>query len=119
MVSNPEGDPMGPFMSIHLCRCELSPPGPDSKADGQTAVFDDLAQDALITCRRSLTHGAELLGTKKDKATDGRLFLVRHLLILKEMTLGLQLGKRDRTKDWAGITGKWSVLLSETVEADV
>ena len=78
-----------------------------------------MAQDALITCRRSLTHGAELLGTKKDKATDGRLFLVRHLLILKEMTLGLQLGKRDRTKDWAGITGKWSVLLSETVEADV
>ena len=71
----------------------------------QTAVFDDLAQEALTTCRRSLTHGSELLGTKKDKAIDGRLFLVRHLLILKEMTAGLQLGRRDRTKDWAGITG--------------
>jgi hypothetical protein len=68
-------------------------------------VFDDLAQEALTTCRRSLTHGSELLGTKKDKAIDGRLFLVRHLLILKEMTAGLQLGRRDRTKDWAGITG--------------
>jgi len=74
-------------------------------ADIQTAVFDDLAQEALTTCRRSLTHGSELLGTKKDKAIDGRLFLVRHLLILKEMTAGLQLGRRDRTKDWAGITG--------------
>jgi hypothetical protein len=59
------------------------------------------------------------LGTKKDKATDGRLFLVRHLLILKEMTLGLQLGRRDRTKDWAGITGKLPVLSLETMKADV
>lgn len=68
-------------------------------------MFDDLAQEALTTCRRSLTSASEVLGSKKDKATDGRLFLVRHLLILKEMTAGLQLGRRDRTKDWVGITG--------------
>ena len=80
-----------------------------NSANDQTAVFDDLAQEALTTCRRSLTHGSELLGTKKDKAIDGRLFLVRHLLILKEMTAGLQLGRRDRTKDWAGITGMSSL----------
>jgi hypothetical protein len=99
---------MGLVVPIHLCRCK--PPGPFflCKADVQTAVFDDLAQEALTTCRKSLTHGSELLGTKKDKAIDGRLFLVRHLLILKEMTAGLQLGRRDRTKDWAGITGKSS-----------
>lgn len=47
-----------------------------------------------------------MLGSKKDKAVDGRLFLVRHLLILKEMTAGLQLGRRDRSKEWSGITGK-------------
>jgi hypothetical protein len=105
MVPNPPSHPMGSIMLIHLCRCR-SPLDHDSpQLIFQTAVFDDLAQEALTTCRRSLTHGSELLGTKKDKAIDGRLFLVRHLLILKEMTAGLQLGRRDRTKDWAGITG--------------
>lgn len=38
---------------------------------------------------------------------DGKLFLVRHLLILKEMTQGLALGRRDRAREWAGITGKF------------
>lgn len=71
-------------------------------------VFDDLAQEALTTCRRSLTAASEVLGSKKDKAVDGRLFLVRHLLILKEMTAGLQLGRRDRSKEWTGITGTYS-----------
>lgn len=37
---------------------------------------------------------------------DARLFLIRHLLILKEMTAGLELGRRDRRRDWQGITGK-------------
>jgi hypothetical protein len=98
-------------MSVHLCRCKLCT-DTITQLTIQTAVFDDLAQEALTTCRRSLTHGSELLGTKKDKAIDGRLFLVRHLLILKEMTAGLQLGRRDRTKDWAGITGVFPLLES-------
>lgn len=34
---------------------------------------------------------------------DGRLFLVRHLLILKEMTASLELGRKERRKEWAGI----------------
>jgi hypothetical protein len=33
------------------------------------------------------------------------LFLVRHLLILKEMTAGLELGRRVGRREWAGITG--------------
>jgi hypothetical protein len=37
---------------------------------------------------------------------DGKLFLVRHLLILKEMTQGLDLGRRDGKRDWSGVTGK-------------
>ena len=40
---------------------------------------------------------------------DASLFLVRHLLILKEMTAGLDLGTGDRERGWAGITGGfWS-----------
>ncbi|KAL7422762.1 Golgi transport complex subunit 3 [Cryptotrichosporon argae] len=68
------------------------------------AVFEDLAQEAISTCRRSLTAASDLIAAKKDKTVDGRLFLVRHLLILKEMTAGLDLGRSNRQRDWAGIT---------------
>ncbi|WVR07593.1 hypothetical protein IAU60_004635 [Kwoniella sp. DSM 27419] len=67
-----------------------------------TAVFEDLAQEAIPTCRRSLTSASDLLSAKKDKQVDGKLFLIRHLLILKEMTAGLELGK-SRRKEWSGI----------------
>jgi hypothetical protein len=74
-------------------------------------VFDDLAQEAITTCRRNLSAAADLLSAKKDRAVDSKLFLVRHLLILKEMTAGLELGRKDRQRDWHGITGK---LLADT-----
>ncbi|WVR00004.1 hypothetical protein IAU59_007146 [Kwoniella sp. CBS 9459] len=67
-----------------------------------TIVFEDLAQEAIPTCRRSLSGASDLLGAKKDKQIDGKLFLIRHLLILKEMTAGLELG-RSRRRDWSGI----------------
>jgi hypothetical protein len=81
----------------------------------QTAVFDDLAQEAVSVCRQSLSTASDLLAGKRakdksipmeDRLTDARLFLVRHLLILKEMTAGLELGRRDRRRDWQGITGQ-------------
>lgn len=67
-------------------------------------MFVDLAQEAVLTCRRSLSSAADLIGAKQDKAVDGRLFLVRHLLILKEMTAGLDLGRASRHRDWHGVT---------------
>ena len=73
-------------------------------------MFDDLAQEGVITCRRSLTAASDVLAAKKDKGMDARLFLVRHLLILKEMTAGLELGRRDRRRDWQGITGKFCII---------
>ena len=68
-----------------------------------SAVFTDLAQEAVLTCRQSLSSASDLLSAKKDAAADAKLFLVRHLLILKEMTAGLDLG-RARHRDWAGVT---------------
>ena len=58
-----------------------------------------------MTCRQSLSAASDLLSAKKDKGIDFRLFLIRHLLILKEMTANLDLGRKDRKKDWQGITG--------------
>ncbi|WWD19057.1 hypothetical protein CI109_103515 [Kwoniella shandongensis] len=66
------------------------------------AVFEDLAQEAVTTCRRSLSTASDQLGAKKEKKMDGKLFLIRHLLILKEMTAGLALGK-NRRREWSGI----------------
>lgn len=38
---------------------------------------------------------------------DAKLFLVRHLLILKEMMAGLELGRRSGKREWSGITGEF------------
>ncbi|KAK8854795.1 hypothetical protein IAR55_003534 [Kwoniella newhampshirensis] len=66
------------------------------------AVFEDLAEEAVTICRRSLSAASDQLVAKKDKNMDGKLFLIRHLLILKEMTAGLALSK-SRRKEWSGI----------------
>ena len=71
-------------------------------------MFEDLAQEAVTTCRKSLTSASDLLAAKKDKSMDAQLFLVRHLLILKEMTAGLELGRRNQRREWSGITGDYS-----------
>ena len=75
----------------------------------QPSVFEDLAQEAVTACRKSLITASDMLAAKKDTSMDGRLFLVRHLLILKEMTAGLELGRRDRGRDWRGITGEYKL----------
>lgn len=64
----------------------------------------DLAQEAVIACRRSLSSASDLIAAKKDHQADSKLFLVRHLLILKEMTAGLDLGRVSRHREWAGVT---------------
>lgn len=97
---------MDSLLLIHLCRCEnLTLNRRRNGADIKSAVFDDLAQEAVITARKNLGAAADLINAKKDKSTDAKLFLVRHLLILKEMTAGLELGRKDRRKEWQGITG--------------
>lgn len=44
-----------------------------------------MAQEAIAMCRQSLLNAAQLLGTKSSD-TDARLFVVRHLLVLKEIS---------------------------------
>lgn len=68
------------------------------------AVFVDLAQEAVMICRRSLSSASDLIAAKPDHSADAKLFLVRHFLILKEMTAGLDLGRVSRHREWAGVT---------------
>ncbi|KAI0029372.1 Sec34-like family-domain-containing protein [Vararia minispora EC-137] len=56
----------------------------------QPAIFDDLAQESVTLCRQSLLAAASTL-----RGLDGALFLVRHLLILKELTRNIDLAARD------------------------
>ncbi|KAI0633496.1 Sec34-domain-containing protein [Trametes polyzona] len=61
------------------------------------AIFDELAQEAIKYCLQTLVSAAETLKSKNPPASvyDGHLFLLRHLLILKEMTQNLDLVHRD------------------------
>jgi len=60
------------------------------------AIFEDIAQEALEVCRLSLISGADLIRTQPGKTLDGYLFLVRHLLIMKEVLSSLELDLRGR-----------------------
>lgn len=46
-------------------------------------IFEGLAQETLIMCVQSLTKASELIAKKKT-SNDGELFLIKHLLILRE-----------------------------------
>lgn len=80
----------------------------------QPAIFDELAQEAIKYCLQTLLSAAETLKSKNPPTSvyDGHLFLLRHLLILKEMTQNLDLVHRDveRGSALSGVPGKSDAL---------
>ncbi|KAI0784704.1 Sec34-like family-domain-containing protein [Abortiporus biennis] len=81
------------------------------------AIFDDIAQEGVNLCRQSLVAASENLKAKNPPAStlDGQLFLVRHLLILKEMTTNLDFAQRDDRKvDLSGVTDTLASMLGKT-----
>lgn len=66
----------------------------------QPAIFEDIAQEALSFCRLSLIHASDLISasttspsassSSNNRKLDGALFLVRHMLILKEVWASLE-----------------------------
>jgi hypothetical protein len=62
----------------------------------QPTIFNDLAQEAVSLCRASLLNAADALGTKS--AIDGQLFLVRHLLILRDIARNVDLAQKDEPR---------------------
>ena len=75
----------------------------------QPAIFEDIAQEAVSLCRQSLVSSGTIIGQRNAPAStlDGELFLVRHLLILKEVANNLDLAGRDtqRQTGQGGVTG--------------
>ncbi|KAL7281373.1 hypothetical protein ACG7TL_004683 [Trametes sanguinea] len=83
------------------------------------AIFDELAQEAIKYCLQTLLSAAETVKTRKpppESEYDGHLFLLRHLLILKEMTQNLDLVHRnvDRGIDLSGVPESLASMLGKT-----
>lgn len=81
-----------------------------SDSFSKPAIFEDIAQEAVSLCRQSLVVAADLIKQRNPPTStlDGLLFLVRHLLILKEIAHNLDLVQRDvePSLDFSGVTGK-------------
>ncbi|KAJ6508055.1 Sec34-like family-domain-containing protein [Mycena vulgaris] len=79
------------------------------------AIFDDIAQEAVALCRQSLLRAADMMKQQPGgNALDGDLFLVRHLLVLKEIAHSLELAQRDGEDFQYGVTDALAGMLGRT-----
>lgn len=64
---------------------------------GQPPIFEDIAREAISLCRQSLASAAHILSQRNaaENTLDGELFIVRHLLILKEVANNLAIPEKD------------------------
>jgi len=79
----------------------------------KASILSDLAREAVILCAHSLQSASQTLSSKNlpDSDIHGRLFLIRHLLILKEMTANLDLELSDRQPDSLNVADALGSLL--------
>ncbi|KAH8930150.1 Sec34-domain-containing protein [Atractiella rhizophila] len=61
-------------------------------------IFEDFGNEAVSCCRRSFHTAAESIG--KKSLLDSKLFLIRHLLILKEVVRNVDMVQIDRAVDF-------------------
>ncbi|KAK4047521.1 Golgi transport complex subunit 3 [Microbotryomycetes sp. JL221] len=80
-----------------------------------SAVFEDFAGEAVTLCRKSLSTAAAQVGMRSPESrTDGQLFLIRHLLLLKEMVRSVDLTHIERAADFSTVTDALVNLLRNT-----
>jgi len=80
-----------------------------NQGGGQTAVFEDFAGEAVALCRQSLSTAAGAVAAREGNGKlDGQLFLIRHLLLLKEMVRSVDLVHIERAADFSSVTGQSS-----------
>ncbi|KAF7376406.1 Sec34-domain-containing protein [Mycena sanguinolenta] len=81
------------------------------------AIFEDIAQEAVTLCRQSLILASDMIKQRVGSASsplDGELFLVRHLLILKEITHNLDLAQQEGEDFQYGVTDTLASMLNRT-----
>ncbi|KAF8210627.1 Sec34-like family-domain-containing protein [Mycena galopus ATCC 62051] len=81
------------------------------------AIFEDIAQEAVTLSRQSLILASDMIKQRVGSSSsplDGQLFLVRHLLILKEITHNLDLAQRDGEDFQYGVTDTLATMLNRT-----
>lgn len=75
----------------------------------QRSIFDDIAREGINFCRWSLTSGANRILAKGTPTSqvDSQLFLIRHLLVLKDLIVALDLsgGESDGPLEFRHVTG--------------
>ena len=84
----------------------------------QPAIFEDIAQEAVNLCNQSLVTAAGAIKARSPpNSIESQLFLIRHLLILKEMTQNLDFATKnpDRTLDLSGVTGEPCLAIQHSV----
>ena len=76
----------------------------------QSSIFNDIAQESIDFCRISLVSASSLITAREPQLAevDGQLFLIRHLLVLKEMIGLLKLADRGSVPivEVRDVTGK-------------
>ncbi|KAM0786692.1 hypothetical protein ACM66B_002137 [Microbotryomycetes sp. NB124-2] len=80
-----------------------------------SAIFEDFAGEAVTLCRRSLSTASTQVGLRSSNSRiDGQLFLIRHLLLLKEMVRSVDLTHIERAADFSTVTEALVNLLRNT-----
>lgn len=79
----------------------------------KTSILSDISREAVVLCAQSLQTASHSLISKAtpDSAIHGMLFLIRHLLILKEMTANLDFELSDRQPDAMNVADALGSLL--------
>ncbi|KAI5119861.1 hypothetical protein M0805_000695 [Coniferiporia weirii] len=82
------------------------------------SIFDDIAREAISLCRLSLAPAANLIATRGTPMAelDAQLFLIRHLLVLKEMANAMDLatGNSDGPPEFRHVTDTLRDMLRTT-----
>ncbi|GAA5929054.1 Golgi transport complex subunit COG3 [Sporobolomyces koalae] len=94
-----------------------------------TAIFEDFAGEAVTVCQQSLLNAASLITAQQaatseksapaapfaqSKQLDAQLFLIRHLLLLKETVRSVDLVHIERAADFSSVTDMLSSVLRNT-----
>ncbi|TPX54517.1 hypothetical protein SeMB42_g00231 [Synchytrium endobioticum] len=78
-----------------------------------TAVFEDLAEEAVDVCRASLVRASIIIASKQTK-TDGELFLIKNLLMLREQIAPFDVAfvRRQEVLDFGALSEAVSSVLA-------